>query len=324
MNLIGDHTDHTGGLVFPMAIDRGTTIRFEPGGDRIDLTSDAADGHAAIPLPFHDDPGSVEPSWARYVAAIAGELGATRGLRGNVTSDIPAGAGLSSSAALECATALALGFSGDPVDLALAAQRAEHAATGVPTGIMDQLCIAAARAGHAVLIDCHTLDLQHVPIPDDLDVVVQFVAHRTLVGSAYTDRVAECRRAEQVLGPLRSVDVDDLAADALTALDPVAARRARHVVTENARVTAFAAAIGSGDYAEAGRLMTESHRSLRDDFETSTPAMDAAVEQAESVPGVFGARMTGGGFGGCIVAIADSGAPVHGWRVRPARGAHRC
>jgi len=324
VNLIGDHTDYTGGLVFPMAIDRATTIEFEPVGHTVELSSDAAGGDVCIPLPVDGDPATVEPPWGRYVAAMASELGATSGLRGRITSDIPAGAGLSSSAALECAVALALGFDGTAVELAQAAQRAEHAATGVPTGIMDQLCISAATAGHAVLIDCHTLDVQYVPVPDDLDVVVQFVAHRTLVGSAYADRVAECARAEQALGPLRSASVDDVAdVAARAALDPMAVRRARHVVTENARVMAFAEAIAAGDHVDAGRLMTASHRSLRDDFDTSTPAMDAAVERAAATPGVFGARMTGGGFGGCIVAIAEPGTPTGGWRVRPVRGVHR-
>ena len=324
VNLIGDHTDYTGGLVFPMAIDRATTIDFESVGHTVELTSDSAGGDVCVPLPVDGDPATVEPSWGRYVAAMASELGATTGLRGRITSGIPAGAGLSSSAALECAVALALDFEGSPAELARTAQRAEHAATGVPTGIMDQLCIAAATAGHGVLIDCHTLDVRHVPVPDDLDVVVHFVAHRTLVGSAYADRVAECARAEQVLGPLRSATVADVdTVEARAALDQVTARRARHVVTENARVTAFADAIAAGDHVEAGRLMTDSHRSLRDDFETSTPAMDAAVERAAATPGVFGARMTGGGFGGCIVALAEAGTATGGWRVRPVRGVHR-
>jgi galactokinase len=323
VNLIGDHTDYTGGLVFPMAIDRGTTFEVVPGGTTIELSSDVEPDPVLIELPVTGDPSSVSPRWGTYVAAMAAELGATTGMRGTVTSDIPAGAGLSSSAALECATGLALGFEGSPTDLALAARRAEHAATGVPTGIMDQLCIAAARAGHATMIDCHTLEITHVPLPDDLDVVVQFVAHRTLVGSAYSDRVAECTRAESVLGPLRLATPDDVDA-ARADLDDVAWRRARHVVSENRRVRDLAAALAAGDYATAGAVMTDGHESLRRDFDTSTTAMDGAVAALVATPGVYGARMTGGGFGGCVVAIARPGAITSGWVVRPSRGAHRC
>ncbi len=200
VNLIGDHTDYTGGLVFPMAIDRGTTVDYSPGGDSIQLRSDAEDGDVDITLPFTGDASTVRPRWGTYVAAMAAEIGVTTGLIGDVTSDIPAGAGLSSSAALECAIGLALGFDGTPTDLALAARRAEHAATGVPTGIMDQLCIAAAQAGHATMIDCHTLVVTQVPVPTDIDVVVRFVAHRTLVcdGHAmWSPRTSGSRSSQQ-------------------------------------------------------------------------------------------------------------------------------
>ena len=319
MNLIGEHTDYTGGLVFPMAVDRGTTIEFESVGSTIELRSDADAEPIRIELPVAGDPSTVTPRWGTYVAAMAHELGATSGIVGHLTSTIPAGAGLSSSAALECAIGLALGFDGSPVDLALAAQRAEHAATGVPTGIMDQLCIAAARQGHATMIDCHTLEVTHVGVPDDIDIVVRFVVHRTLVGSAYADRVAECRAAEDVLGPLRSTTIEAVAA---AGLDDVVRRRARHVVTENQRVLDFAAALANGDYRAAGALMVQSHRSLADDFETSTPAMDRAVEDLVGSPGVFGARMTGGGFGGCVVAICEPGALADGWVVTASEGAH--
>ena len=321
VNLIGDHTDYTGGLVFPMAIDRGTSIRYATGTDRVRLVSDAESDAVELVLPVEVDPATVVPAWGRYVAAMAAELGATTGIRGSVSSDIPAGAGLSSSAALECAVALALGFDGAPTDLALAAQRAEHAATGVPTGIMDQLCIAAATAGHATMIDCHTLEVSQVPVPAEVDVVVEFVAHRTLVGSAYADRVAECVRAESVIGELRDATLDDIGR-ARHHLDDIAWRRARHVVAENERVRAFASALRSADYARAGRLMVASHESLRSDFDTSTPDMDAAVDRLSSTPGVFGARMSGGGFGGCIVALCEPGSISSGWVVHAARGAH--
>lgn len=322
VNLIGDHTDYTGGLVFPMAIDRGTTIEFEPGGTSIALSSDAEPGPIDVALPVAGDPGVVTPAWARYIAAMAREIGSVSGLTGSIRSDIPAGAGLSSSAALECAIGLALGFDGTPTDLARAAQRAEHAATGVPTGIMDQLCIAAATEGHATMIDCHTLEITQVPVPTDVDIVVEFVAHRTLVGSPYADRVAECARAETVIGPLRSATLDDIGR-ARHHLDDIAWRRARHVVTENERVRAFASALGNGDYTRAGRLMNAGHESLGADFETSTPAMDAAVSRLVDTPGVFGARMTGGGFGGCVVVLCEPGSITSsGWIVHAARGAH--
>ena len=251
---------------------------------------------------------------------VAGGERATAGVRGHLTSTIPAGAGLSSSAALECAIGLALGFDGTPLELARLARRAEHAATGVPTGIMDQLCIAAGREDHATLIDCHSLTVDHVPVPDGVDVVVRFVAHRTLVGSEYGDRVAECARAEEEIGPLRLADVR--AAESIG--DETVRRRARHVVTENRRVPEFAAALAGRDFVEAGRLMVESHASLRDDFATSTPTMDAAVDAIVGHPGVYGARITGGGFGGCLVALCEPGSlPAEDgqWVVRASAGA---
>jgi galactokinase len=317
VNLIGDHTDYTGGLAFPMAIDRGTTLTAERTADHIRLTSADADGVVEVDLPFREDPALVVPQWGSFVAATAKQLGATRGFSGHLVSDIPAGAGLSSSAALECAIALALGFQGTALELAQATRLAEHAATGVPTGIMDQFCIASAIAGHATLIDCHDLSVEQVLIPDDIDIVVLFVAHRTLLGSAYSDRVAECARAEAEIGPLRSATLDDVARIA----DDVVLRRARHVVNENQRVRDFARALQTADYREAGRLMLEGHASLRDDYNTSTDEMDAAVERLSATTGVFGARMTGGGFGGCIVAMCEPGAMREGWIVRAAQGA---
>ena len=239
------------------------------------------------------------------------------GFEGHLVSDIPSSAGLSSSAALMCAVALALGFDGPPLELAQRARRAEHAATGVPTGIMDQYCIAAARAHHATLIDCHRLSIEHVLIPDDLEIVVRFVAHRTLRGSAYSDRVDECAQAESVIGPLRTATLDDVGRIS----DRIVRSRARHVVSENQRVRDFVSALRRGDYQRLGRLLAASHASLRDDFDTSTPVMDAAVAGLNATPGVFGARMTGGGFGGCLVAIARPGTITDGWVVRASQGA---
>jgi galactokinase len=234
-----------------------------------------------------------------------------RGITGTVTTDIPIGSGLSSSAALEVAAALALGFNGSQQDLAKLAQRAEHVATGVPTGIMDQLCIATAQENHAMLIDCSTLEIVHSPIPQECKIVVQFIAHRTLQGSEYSDRVVQCNAAEAIIGPLRSATIDMLG----QITDATIFKRARHVISENQRVREFAQALASHELQHAGKLMNEGHRSLALDFHSSTSSMDKAVDEIQKIPGVYGARMTGGGFGGCVVALCSHDAHVPGWTV---------
>ncbi len=315
VNLIGDHTDYTGGLVFPMAVDRWTDLRFEP-WDRIELTS--ADEQQPVSLPLEvDDPTAITPAWGRYVAGVVSEMAPARGIRGQVTTTIPIGGGMSSSHALEVAVALALGFEGSVVELAKLTQRAENRASGVPTGIMDQFSIAGGVAGHALLMDCAALTITPVPLPGDVEVVVRFVAHRTLVGSAYADRVAECAAAEALIGPLRTATPSAAA----SIDDPVVRRRAMHVVAENQRVLDFADALRAHDLAGAGDLMLASHASLRDLYDTSTPQMDAAVAEVAALPGVHGVRMTGGGFGGCIVALTEPGALQDGWKVTAVDGA---
>jgi galactokinase len=266
-----------------------------------------------------DDPHAVQPHWARYVAGVVAELRPAVGIAGTVTTDIPIGAGLSSSAALELATALALGFEGDALTLAQLCRRAEIRASGVPCGIMDQLVIAAGVEDHALLIDCGDLTIEPVELPDDVDIVVQFVAHRALVSSAYAKRVEECAAAESVIGPLRTAVLGDI--DAID--DRVVRARAQHVISENQRVRDFVGAVRNGDLHAAGLLMVDSHNSLRDLYATSTPVMDAAVEQLVAQPGVYGARMTGGGFGGCVVALTERGALQDGWVVRAVDGARR-
>jgi len=317
VNLIGEHTDYTGGLVFPMAIDRWTTIEYDIADSGIVLDSADEDGTVSLALgqPFD---ASMTPSWGRYVGAVASLLDSPRGISGHVTTTIPVGAGLSSSAALEIAVALALGSELPSSELAQLTQRAEHIATGVPTGIMDQLCIASGRDGHGTMIDCRTLEVTHMPIPTDVKIVVRFIAHRTLVGSAYADRVAQCAAAESIIGPLRDASLSDVAAIA----DATIASRARHVISENDRVVSFASALAGGDYSTAGAIMSDCHRSLAEDFATSNDQMNAAVRDVCATPGVFGARMTGGGFGGCIVALCEPDAVVDGWHVQPVSAAH--
>ena len=317
VNLIGEHTDYTGGLVFPMAIDRWTSIDYDVADSGIVLDSADEDGTVSIALgqPFD---AAMTPSWGRYVGAVASLMNSPRSISGRINTTIPVGAGLSSSAALEIAVALALGCELPSSELAQLTRRAEHIATGVPTGIMDQLCIASARDGHGTMIDCRTLEVQHVPIPTDVKIVVRFIAHRTLVGSAYADRVAQCAAAESIIGPLRDASLADIAA----ITDVTIASRARHVISENARVVSFASALAGGDYSTAGDIMSDCHRSLAEDFATSNDQMNAAVQDMRAIPGVFGARMTGGGFGGCIVALCEPDAVIDGWHVKPVSAAH--
>ena len=323
VNLIGDHTDHTGGLVLPMAIDRATEIELERGVPWVELASADEEEPAVIHLDDPKDPATVRPTWARYVAGVIEVLRPEVGGVGFVRTDIPIGAGLSSSAALEVAVALALGFEGTPLELATLCQRAEQVASGVPCGIMDQLASAAGVEGSALLIDCTSLAVTPVALPEGVDVViVDSGTRRELATSFYGVRRAQCEEAEVLIGPLRSASVEDVAT---IAHDDLRAR-ARHVVTENARVRGFAAALDAGDVATAGALMVESHASLRDDFDVSTVVLDELVEHLVRLPGVHGARLTGAGFGGCVVALVEAGAPpvevgADAWTVRPSAGA---
>ncbi len=323
VNLIGDHVDYVGGLVLPMAVDLGTTIRVTRAvGDvpqLVRLRSDSEPEAATIELPV----GAVSdrsPVWSRYPAAVMAEMGTTHGFEGDVTTTLPVGAGLSSSASLEIAVALAAGFTGPPLELARLCQRAEQRASGVPCGIMDQLSIAAGVAGSALLIDCRDETVKPVALPDGVAVhAVHCGVSRRLAGSEYADRRADCEAAERTIGPLR-----DATFDRLSELDGIEQRRARHVITEIGRVRSAVDAATAGDAATFGRLMNESHASLRDDFEVSIPELDQLVERLQSTPGVHGARMTGAGFGGCAVAMVDAGvdpARIGGWRLSPSAGA---
>jgi galactokinase len=318
VNLIGDHTDYAGGLAVPMAIDLGTTVIGERTGRRVVLRSRQADEPAEVPLDVAE-PASVEPAWARYVAGVVAELRPPAGFVGVVDSAVPIEAGLSSSAALELAVALALGFEGSADDLALLCQRAEQRASGVPCGLMDQLTSARGRVGQALLIDFATLDVGYLPVPDDVEVVViDSGQKRPLTSSAYAERRSQVDHAAQILGPLRDLPLDEV--DRID--DVVVRQRARHVISENERVVLFAASFAAGDLETAGRIMVESHESLREDFEVSTDVLDSLVASAMATKGVYGARLTGGGFGGCIVALCQPGVLAGvGWRVRPSNGA---
>ncbi len=310
VNLIGEHTDTSDGFVLPMAIDREVRLALTPRDDAtvrlvaLDLAEEAS---------FEADAPSDKDGWAAYAHGVAWALAeaghALRGFDGVFSGDVPRGAGLSSSAALELALARAYaeaaGLPWDPRAMSVACRRAENAWVGVASGIMDQLIGACGEAGTALLIDCRDLSTDAVPLPPGTRVVILDTGtRRGLVGSAYNERRAQVDAAAKALDVevLRDVDPSTLEARAHE-LEPTVRKRARHVVRENARVLRAADAMRRGDAGAMGRLMDESHASLRDDFEVSGPALDAMTEIAQAQDGCYGARMTGAGFAGCCVAL---------------------
>jgi galactokinase len=317
VNLIGDHTDYNQGLALPMAIDLGVVVEVERSRDgHVTVTSDAYPGERAVlPLvPDTDTVATLEPAWARLVAAMVALARPSAGVRVHITSTLPRGAGLSSSAALSVALADAFGVEGDARTVAGLCREAEHR-IGVPVGLMDPLVCAGGRAGHALRIDFATGSTRVVPVPPAAGfMVVDSGIRRDLRTSAYAARVAECEAAAAVIGPLGLAGPDDLVA----LRDPLLRRRARHVVTECARVDAFATALVAGDLTGAGAHMDDSHRSLSEDFEVSTPELDDLVTSLRSRAGVHGVRVTGAGFGGCLVVLGEPGSPDPGTLDRPA------
>ena len=316
VNLIGEHTDYNDGLVLPAAIDLEIRIAYLPTDDRrvelVRLDTGERDGFDL------DAQRSKAGTWLDYVAGTAWALDEAglplTGLRGVIASTLPPNAGLSSSAAIELASAWALLDDAAPgVDrfrLARLCQRAENGYVGVQSGLMDQFAESCGVAGSAVLLDCRSHEWRAIPLPPDVELVVCHTGSpRHLDGSGYNLRRSQCGAAVATMAELdpsvRSLrDVTPEALDdARDRLDPVARRRAEHVVTENARVAATVAALDAGDLAAVGRLFAESHASLRDGFEVSSPELDAMVEIADEVPGVIAARMTGAGFGGCTVNL---------------------
>ena len=306
VNLIGDHTDYNEGFVLPVAIDLSCIVRATPNDDGVvKLASQSVEGEIALAADGGTDPTAVEQVWGRYAAGVVGML-AERGrppvgMDAVISSTIPLGAGLSSSAALEVALGLALcdvaEFELSQLELALACQEAEQVATGVPCGIMDQLTSLAGRHNHALLIDCRSLEVRPIPLPPRLGVLIMHSGmSRALVDSEYGERRQACEAMATLLGlpALRDATPEQVADEP----------RARHVVSENARVLEAADALAAGDVAALGPLLNASHQSLRDDFEVSTPELDALVEALRNA-GAIGARLTGAGFGGCVVGLAD-------------------
>lgn len=310
VNLIGEHTDYNDGFVLPMAIDRAAWIALRPRDDRQVKVYALDYGDQED---FSLDGAGRTNNWADYLVGVAWALQIEgyelAGWDGVLGGDVPNGAGLSSSAAVELATARAFaaisGFNWQPVRMAQIGQKAENNWVGVKCGIMDQMASAAAQEDHALFLDCRSLEHQHVPLPEGVAVVVMDTStRRGLVDSAYNERRAQCEQAASFFGvpALRDVSLDEFNAKCAN-LDDVVMRRARHIVTENQRVLETVAAMRAGDVLKAGRLFNESHASLRDDFEVTNEALNQMVNCAQAHSVCYGARMTGAGFGGCAVAL---------------------
>lgn len=348
VNLIGEHVDYADGLCLPMALEHCTAVAVRRRADGILRLRSA--GFPGTDITVTDIVSHAVPGWAAYVAGVVWAVGPA-GFGGAdiaVASDVPVGAGLSSSAALECAVALALAeLFGRATDdtgravLASACMRAENDFVGVPTGGMDQQISLRGRAGHAMLLDCRTGTVRHVPFDPAADglalLVVDTAAPHRLVDGQYAQRRRAVEDAARQLGVDSLRDTDSVAA----LRDTILARRARHVVTEIGRVRAAVSALDAGDVRALGPLLDASHRSLRDDFEVSSVELDSAVDAARDA-GALGARMVGGGFGGSALALCEAAAvekishavrvaagrrglpQPRFWKVAPAAGARRC
>ncbi|NJC70999.1 galactokinase [Planosporangium thailandense] len=350
-NLIGEHTDYNAGYVLPFALPQVTAAAVAPADDGWTVCSEGHDGTVSFG-PENLSPGGVS-DWAAYVAGVVWALNEAGvkvpPARIAIASDVPIGAGLSSSAAMECAVLAALvdlGGATLPAQYqARLAQRAENEFVGAPTGIMDQSAATLSRAGQALFLDCRTLAVEHIPFDVAAAglavLVVNTNAPHRHVDGEYADRRAVCEASARTLRvpALRDVSVAGLP-DALGRLDEVAARRVRHIVTENQRVLDTVKILRTGDIAAIGPLLTASHDSMRDDFEITVPEVDTAVSAALKA-GAYGARMTGGGFGGCVLALVDAAdadavasavasafeaagfAPPDSFVVAPSQGAYR-
>ena len=316
INLIGEHTDYNDGLVLPMAIDRHVSIRVTPRADRLAVWSSARESEV-VTFDLSSAISRDVRGWAAYPAGvIAGfqKLGwEIPGFDAAVSADLPAGGGLSSSAALEVATATVLEVLGGislplPVK-ALLCQQAEHEYAGVPCGIMDQFAVTLARAGHALLLDCRDQSVRYVPMDGQAVsiLVINSGVKHALVDGEYARRRAQCAHAACLLGvsSLRDITSADLLSRG-GVLPELERKRVKHVTSEHDRTLTFVSALERADWKSAGEAMFASHESLRADYEVSCPELNALVDISRTIPGVYGCRMTGGGFGGCVIALVAS------------------
>ena len=313
INIIGEHTDYCAGLVMPAAIDRWCTIAAAPNASRnLRLIARDLGREASLDL----DSLSPTGDWTDYIAGVADKLhraGITPpGMDVMIESTIPMGAGVSSSAALEVAAIHAMlalaGQTATGPQIALWAQQAENRFAGMPCGIMDQFASANGVSNHAIMLDCRSLAFQPVPLSPSISFfIINSMVRHTHVSGEYASRRADCEEAARLLGvaALRDITPERLAHN-MDRLPERSARRARHVVTEIARVEQAALAMQSGDFPGLGRLMDQSHESLRADMQVSVDQLDQLAAIARQTPGVLGARMMGGGFGGCVIALVEA------------------
>ncbi len=313
VNLIGEHTDYNDGFVLPMAIDRSIWMAIRCRDDRKIMLHSAG---FEDQLDFSLEDLKHNAGWGKYVSGVAWALQQagyeTTGWEGALQSDIPIGAGLSSSAALEMAVAKAFsicsGWTFEPLKIARIGQRAENEWVGANTGIMDQTIVASGQAGHALMIDCRDLTTRQVPLPDHVSVVILDSATRhTHTDSGYNERREQCETAARFFGVshLRDVTLEQFNSTSVD-LNDLPRRRARHIITENERVLQAVKALSAGNVAGMGKLMDQSHESMRDDFEITNHQIDIMAALAQSEKGCLGARMTGGGFGGCVIALVEN------------------
>jgi galactokinase len=313
VNLIGEHTDYHEGFVLPSAIPQQTTAIVRPRTDRRVHAVSAERPDDALTFELGEERRTT--GWGDYIQGVTQVLAASGhrigGFDLQIRSEVPVGSGLSSSAALEIsvlrALAAAFDLSIDAVQMARIGQRAEVEFVGAPVGIMDQMASSLATDHDALFLDTRTLAFESIPLPATLALLVvdSGVTHQH-AGGGYVTRRAESERAARLLGVRCLRDVDETALPRLTQLPPLEARRARHVITENARVLSAVSALRAGDLVRLGELFLASHQSMRDDYEISTPEIDLLVGIAQEIPGAYGARLTGGGFGGAIVVAADA------------------
>ncbi len=320
VNLIGEHTDYNDGFVMPAAIGFSTWVAAAPRTDR-KLVVYSENFAERLEFDLDDSPTKARDHWSDYAYGVAVTLEQSgyrlRGANLLIRGEVPIGAGLSSSAAIEVATGYALldtaGYAIDPIELAKLCQRTENDFVGLRCGIMDQFISCCGRSGHALLLDCRSLEYRLLPLPEEVRLVIcNTMVKHSLASGAYNQRRAECETGVQHLAQslpnvraLRDVTLAELARYGRDLPDDVN-RRCHHVISENDRVLASAVALEQGDFTAFGRLMNESHQSLRDDYEVSCEELDLLVQLTDGIEGVYGARMTGGGFGGCTINLVKA------------------